>query len=398
MSEWIACGLFLAAAVGLALLAGQAVSLRRHLAAEPAKPRAEPGISIMKPLCGLDDGLAESLASFAALGYASYEVLLGVRSRRDAAWPVAREAARRWPERFRVVIQRGEPGLNPKVNQLITLARAARHGILVVSDSNVRVGREYLREIAGALEDGAVGLVTHPVVGLGEERLGSLFDNLHLAGWVAPGMVAAKRIAGRDFVVGKSMAFRRADLEALGGFEAVKDVLAEDYVLGLMVGNVLGKRVALASSPVQNFSAHKSVAEFASRYRRWAVLQRQSVGRIAYGGLVLSNPVLLSAAALAALPTPGALAGFAGICAVKIVLDASTARALRPGGFRAAQLWAVPLKDLVFGGAWACGLLRSDVAWRGNRIRVGRGTRIVSTPTSEALGASAATREGAVAA
>lgn len=380
MTEWIACALFLAAAVGLASLAAQTISLRRHVAGELPTPRGEPPVSILKPLCGLDDGLAESLASFASLDYASYEVLLGVRNRRDPAWQVAREAERRWPGRFRAVVQRGEPGLNPKVNQLVTLARAARHEVLVVSDSNVRVGADYLRGIAGELEDPTVGLVTHPIVGCGEERLGSLLDNLHLAGWVAPGVVAAKRLAGRDVVVGKSMAFRRADLEALGGFEAVKDVLAEDYVLGLMVRDVLGKRVALAPRPVLNFSAGKSVGDFASRYRRWAVLQRQSVGGAAYGGLVLLNPVLLSVAALGAAPGKGALAGVAVTCAVKIGLDAAAARALRPGGFRAAQLAAVPLKDLVFGAAWLHGLVRDDVIWRGNRIRVGRGTRIAGSP------------------
>jgi ceramide glucosyltransferase len=393
VTTWIACGLFLAAAVGLAVLTAQGVSLRRHLRAAPLAPRREPAVSILKPLCGLDDGLDESLAAFAALDYAAYEVVLGVRTRRDPAWRLACDAARRWPDRFRVVVQRGEPGLNPKVNQLVTLARAARHDVLVVSDSNVRVGRGYLREIAAHLEDPRVGLVTHAVVGVGEHRLGSLLDHLHLAGSISPGIVAAKRIAGRDIVVGKSMAFRRSDLVALGGFEAVKDVLAEDYVLGLMVGDVLGKRVAIGCRPVENVSARRTVADFLARYRRWAVLQRQAVGPAVYCAQVLLNPVLLAAAALATERTPAALAGFAVTCALKTGLDAASARALRPGGFRAAQLAAVPLKDLVFGAAWTYGLVRTEVDWRGNRLRVGRGTRIALPPPA-AIGspASAAAR------
>lgn len=387
---WIACGLFLAAAIGLAALVAQVVSLRRHLCGVPLVPSHQPGVSILKPLCGVDDGLEESLAGFAALDYASYEVLLGVRSRRDPAWRLACDAARRWPDRFRVLVQRGEPGLNPKVNQLITLARAARHDLLVVSDSNVRVDREYLREIAAHLEDEGVGLVTHAVVGVGEDRLGSLLDHLHLAGSIAPGVVAAKRIAGRDIVVGKSMALRRRDLDALGGFEAVKDVLAEDYVLGLMVGDVLGKRVAIGCRPIENVSARRTVSDFVSRYRRWAVLQRQAVGPVAYCGQLLLNPVLLGAAALLAERTLAALAGFAATCALKTGLDAASARALRPGGFRVAQLAAVPLKDLVFGAAWAYGLVRSDVEWRGNRLHVGRGTRIALPPPPDAIAAPAA--------
>ncbi|HEY6100646.1 MAG TPA: glycosyltransferase [Anaeromyxobacter sp.] len=368
--------LFAAAALGLAVIGVQYAVLRAHVAGRVDPPRAAPPISILKPLCGLDDGLAENLASFADLAYQEYEVVLGVRRARDAAWEVALEAVRRWPGRFRVVIQHGAPGLNPKVNQLVTLARAARHGVLVVSDSNVRVEAGYLAEIAGLLADGAVGLVTHLIAGVGEARVGSLMDHLHLAGGITPGLIAAKRLAGRDIVVGKSMAFRRADLEAMGGFEAVKDVLAEDYVLGLRVREVLGKRVAFARRPVQNVSAGRSLGEFAARYQRWSVIQRQAVGPLQYASLALLNPVLIAAVATALDPTPVAGACFAGACALKAALEGASARALRPGGFRAVQLALVPAKDLVIGGAWALGLFRRDVAWRGTRLVVGRGTRI----------------------
>src|SRR5439155_12021378 len=125
--------------------------------------RLRRGISILKPLCGLDDDLVANLESFVAIDYAPYEVLLGVRDRHDAAYPIALALARRFPRRVRVVLQRGAPGLNPKVNQLATLARAARYEIVVVSDSNVRVPDGYLDEIAAHLEDPRVGLVTHPI-------------------------------------------------------------------------------------------------------------------------------------------------------------------------------------------------------------------------------------------
>jgi ceramide glucosyltransferase len=372
--------LFALAALGLALVALQCLALRRHVRTGPVAPGRAPPISILKPLCGVDDGLEENLASFAALAYPEYEVVLGVRSARDAAFGAARAAARRWPGRFRVAVQRGEPGLNPKVNQLVTLARAARHDILVVSDSNVRVEPGYLAEIAALLEDDSVGLVTHPIVGVGEARVGSLLDHLHLAGSIAPGVVAAKRLVGRDIVVGKSMALRRADLEAMGGFEAVKDVLAEDYVMGVMVSEVLGKRVAVARRPIQNVSIRRSVGEFAARYRRWGVIQRQAVGTTVYASQALLNPVLISAVAILLDPTPAGAAFFAGTCALKAALDGASARALRPGGFRAAQLALVPAKDLVFGAAWAYGLFRRDVAWRGTRLLVGPGTRIDPQP------------------
>jgi ceramide glucosyltransferase len=393
MAHALALTLLAAAAVGTLLLLAQLGALVRHLRAPVAAPLGRPGISVLKPLCGVDDELEQNLEGFAALEWPEYEVLLGVRGPDDAACPVARRFAARYPGRFRLVFQRGEPGLNPKVNQLITLARAARHPLLVVSDSNVRVEPGYLSEIAALLEDPSVGLVTHAIVGVGERRLGSLFDHLHLAGSVAPGVVAAQALAGQDIVVGKSMAFRSEDLAALGGFEAAKDVLAEDFVLGRMVSRVLGKRVMLARRPIQNVSVSRGVGDFLARYGRWAVLNRTVTGRLVHLSQACLNPVLLGVAAVAAEPGTFTLAALGGLCAVKVSIDGACGRALRPGGFPLLALGLVPLKDLVYGLAWARGLVRSQVEWRGTRIRVLAGTRIgAAAPAGETGALVAATR------
>lgn len=376
MAHSLALALLAAAAAGTAVLVAQLAALRRHLGRPSPAPRGRPAISILKPLCGVDDDLARNLECFAALDWPEYEVLLGVRGPDDAACPVARRLEALHPGRFRLVFQRGEPGLNPKVNQLVTLARAARHRLLVVSDSNVRVEPGYLAEIAALLEDPGVGLVSHAIVGVGERRLGSLFDALHLAGSVAPGVVAAQALCGQDIVVGKSMAFRREDLLALGGFEAAKDVLAEDFVLGRMVSRKLGKRVALGRRPIQNVSVARGVGDFVARYGRWAVLHRTVTGRAVHLSQACLNPVLLGAAALAVEPGLVTLTALGGLCAGKAAIDGACGRALRPGGFRPWQLALVPVKDLVYAAAWARGLVRRSVTWRGNRIRVLAGTRI----------------------
>jgi ceramide glucosyltransferase len=378
----LAPALLAAAASGTVLLALQCAALRRHLRRPAKVPSGRPAISVLKPLCGADDELERNLECFASLEWPDYEVVLGVQSLKDPACEPARRMVARYPDRFRLVLQRGAPGLNPKVNQLVTLARAARHGLLVVSDSNVRVEPGYLAEIAALLEDPEVGLVTHAIVGVGERRLGSLFDHLHLAGSVAPGVVAAQCLVGQDIVVGKSMAFRRDDLAALGGFEAAKDVLAEDFVLGRMVSSVLKKRVALAHRPIQNVSVSRGVQDFVGRYGRWAVLHRTVTGRAVHLSQACLNPVLLGAAALVASPGLSTLASFGGLCAAKIVIDGACGRVLRPGGFSLGQLALVPVKDLVYSAAWARGLVRSHVDWRGRRHRVLAGTRI-APPTFE---------------
>jgi ceramide glucosyltransferase len=369
--------LFGAAVCGVVLLAVQQVALRLHLAGGPARrPRRRAPVSILKPLCGVDDDLEANLERFATLDYAAYEVVLGVRDERDAAYPLAVAAAMRWPDRVRVVLQRGAPGLNPKVNQLVTLASAARHEILVVSDSNVRVPDGYLDELVALFEDPTVGCVTHPVAGADEQTLGSLLDNLHLASSVGAGQVAAKRVAGRDLVVGKSMALRRADLERLGGFAAFADYLAEDYVIGQRVGTVLGKRVAVARTPVINVSRRRSVGDFYRRYARWSVIHRTAIAPSTYMAQSLLNPTPIALVALALAPSLGALACVTAIGASKAALDVGAGRALRPGGFGVRALACVAVKDLLLAAAWVHGLSHDTVLWRGNRLRVLPGSRL----------------------
>jgi ceramide glucosyltransferase len=373
-----------AAGLGLVLAWLQVVVLRAHLSSRRPEPGALPEMSILKPLCGVDDDLERNLELFAHLDHPRYEVLLGVRSRSDPAWPAAVAIAKRWPARFRVILQQGEPGLNPKVNQLIALARAARHELLVVSDSNVRVSRDYLREIAAHLASKEVGLVTHPIAGVGERSLGALFDNLHLAGNITPGMVAAQRIAGRDVVVGKSMALRRADLRALGGFECVKDVLAEDYVLGVKVACELRKKVVVAKLCIENVNRERAVGEFLARYTRWCIMQRKILGPLAYGVLGLLNPVAVASLGAALAPDHCSLALLAFVCLTKASLDGAAARSLRSRGFAWRQLALIPVKDLLVALAWAQGFALSSVAWRGNRLRVLQGSRLERPANEEA--------------
>jgi ceramide glucosyltransferase len=378
----VSLALFALAAASLALLGVEGVALRRLLSRTPPRPRSAPGISVLKPMRGVDDDLEANLASFASLDWPAYEVLLGLHDEEDPAAGPARAAAARWPGIFRVVLQRRELGLNPKVNQLDTLVAEARHELLVVSDSNVRVSPGYLAEIAARLEDPGVGLVTHLIAGVGEANAGALLENLHLVGGIAPGIAAAKRIARRDVVMGKSMALRRADLEALGGLSPVKDVLAEDYVLGLAVPRVLGKRVEIASRPIENVIRRRSLMQFALRARRWSVLQRYLVGTPAYTAQALRNPVFLAALALAAAPSLASAGAFAAVAVARAALDAAAGRALRPPGFRARDLWAVPVKDLVLAVGWMEGFFGKTVEWRGRRLRVLPGTRLARPEAS----------------
>jgi ceramide glucosyltransferase len=332
------------------------------------------GISILKPLCGADDDLAENLRQFATLPYPNYELILGVKSAQDPAYAVGMAAVKRWPRKVKLVIQRGEPGLNPKVNQLCTMVDHATKELVLVSDSNCRVPEGYLEEIAAIFEtDPTVACTSNPIIGIGEERLGSVLDNLYVATVVTTGVVAAKW-AGRDLVVGKSMALRRSDLDKMGGFHAARNHLAEDYVLGKKVAE-LGKRVRICQLPVYQVSQKRTYPEFMARQRRWAIIHRTAIAPITYIGQAAMNPIPLTLLALLAYPSRPTLVAFAATWALKALLDWGAIRLHRPA-FGLRTPFYVMLKDLSLFMAWCYGAYRRSVLWRGTRLRVEHGSRL----------------------
>ena len=367
-----------AATLGLGALTVMLLLTVLHVRRPPLVPAEWPGISVLMPLCGADDDLAANIASFAALPYSGeYEVLLGVRSPADPAWPVAVDAVRRWPERMRLVLQEREVGLNPKVNQLVGMAAAARHDLLVISDSNIRVPEHYLGDIAAHLCRPEVACVTHPIGGQGQRSLGALMDNLHLASTIATGMVAAHRLAGRELVVGKSMALWREDLELLGGFESVANVLAEDHALGNRIREELGRKVAVSSLPVWNIAVEKSVGHFFRRYLRWSVIHRTAIRFPTYLAESLLNPIPLAVIGFALRPSQGAAMTLAACAVLKPTLDAVAFSRLRREMFSWQAFGVVWVKDLLLFLTWVHGLFARTVVWRGNRLRVRSGSRLV---------------------
>ncbi len=346
-----------------ALLAG--CSFRLLGEAPPAGIAGRPPVSILKPLKGAEPGLAENLESFYELDYPEYEIVFSFASRTDPAADVARRIADAHPNVPTVfVFDSREPGANPKVSRLIHALTRARYSVVLISDGDVRVRPSFLRETAAELADPAVGLVSNPFRGIAAGSLGSAVEALHFNGFVFGGTAAVSRVAGRPCVVGKSILVRRAVLEWIGGLDAVKDFLAEDYLLGSIVDRA-GFRVALSRHVIDVASSGKSLRQFWDRQVRWARMRRR-LGGLAYALEALASPVPW---ALLLLGTRDAAAA-AALVAGKVLLDAIVLRRMRASF----SVGGVLLKDLIFFGVFWAGLASNRTRWRGMNVTIGART------------------------
>lgn len=366
------------ALAGLGLVVLQGAATKQHLAGLPSRRRRpRQGISILKPLCGVEDGLEESLRLYAGIPYAPFEMLLGVESTEDPAWELAGRVERQWPH-VRRILREGTPGYGPKVNQLITLERYAQYPIFLISDANTRPPLGYLDEISALFEDPAVGIVAHPFTGKQHQTMGAMIDTLHCAN--NPHLAAAS-LLDEHYVIGGSEAIRRDVLAQLGGFMRYKDTLNDDYVSGRDVKQ-LGYKIAMARLPVENVTPTRTVDSFFKRFERWgqgqATAYENSAPAVAMG---LLNPIPLAALAWciapAGAPAQAALKTLGLVTAGKIAVDMSNAKAAGVNPLGATEALSVPVKDTILFGSWASGLLKREVEWRGKKFRaVGPGTHL----------------------
>jgi len=355
------------------MIATFALARARAVRASSRVPRTSPRVSILKPLAGRDDDLASNLDTFAALAWPDFELLIGVASPDDPAFEEARAFVRRHPRVCaRVLVTDPEAALNPKVAQLLTLEREATGDIVVISDSNVRVTSRWLDALVSELEQPDVGLVSTLVAGTGERSLGAALENLQLATAIAPGIAAAFALSGRAITVGKSMAMRRSALRDAGGFEAVRDVLAEDHVLGRLV-SAAGWRVRVSASTVENRNVRCGAVRMLERHARWMLMRRV----LAPAGFAL-EPVLspIAVATVVALvaqtKASGVALAAAGVLQMTGALVAT--RLLRGRGFDYRLLPLEVVRAYAALGCWVVAWGRRRVSWRGHELEVGAGT------------------------
>lgn len=345
-------------------------------------PELAPGVSIVKPLRGLDEELEGNLESFFALEYPAFEVVFSFASREDPAFPVARRVADRHPEiATTFVFDPREPGGNAKVNRLLAGLRHARHRLLLFSDGNVRVRSDFLARAVSHFADPGMGLASNLFRAEGAVSPASRLEALYLNGCLQGGTAAVSAVLGMPCVVGKSILVSRAALDAIGGIGALRDHLAEDYLLGRQVRRA-GYRVVLSGDVLQTSEVRKSLRAVWERHRRWAMMRRRLAGWL-YGGEILTSP--LPWAAAAALASAGALApSLAAVALLAARYGLEAALVARLGAPLAARdIALMPLRDLLVTALFFAGLAGRRVAWRGRPMRIGRETLILGVEAAQ---------------
>ena len=333
-----------------------------------------PAVSILKPLKGTDPEMYEALRSHCVQDYPQYEMLFGISDAGDPAITVVEKLRREFPERnIRLVRCDKQLGANGKVSSLAQLVPVAAHEILLVNDSDIRVDPDYLRTVVTELQRGDTGLVTCLYRGVPAHRLGSRLEALGISTDFVPGVLAARQIErGLHFALGSTLAFRKHELEAIGGFQAIADYLADDYELGRRIAQT-GRRIELSYFIVETHLPAYDLSGFFRHQVRWARTIR-TARPTGYAGLLLTFTLPWAALTLALAPrafwawalVAVALAArltSAVVCGMLVLRDKQTLR----------LLWLLPLRDCLGLIVWITGWAGRKIIWRGQRFEINKG-------------------------
>jgi ceramide glucosyltransferase len=380
----IAAGL---AVVGCLLCIANWIAVARFVDRRPPRSAEQPPVTILKPLCGEEPLLEAALASCFAQAYPRFQIVFGLHDAADPALPVLRRLLARFPDRdVAIVIDPTLHGSNGKVSNLINMLPAARHDLLVISDSDLHLPAAYLQGLVAELGRPGVGVVTAAYLGLPPPH----------SGWVAklgaaqinhaflPGVLMS-RVLGRRDCLGCSVMLHRDTLEQAGGLGALGGELAEDNVLGRRVRQ-LGLSVELSSTLVGATVAETSAPQLWRHELRWTRTIRASAP-LALAGWTLQYPLFWASLAFA-------LSGGARP-ALLLLVGCWAARALTAGGIDAAltrktgrrvgasDAWMLPVRDILSVVEIGVSYFVEDVVWRGRRIRAQSPTASVAPAWGE---------------
>lgn len=336
-----------------------------------------PSVAVLKPLCGLEPDLDANLRSFCAQAYPRFEVIMGARDATDTALPVARRAATDAGAHVRILVGGTWLGPNQKVNTLAHLGAQVRADVVVIADSDIRVDSRYLAAIVEPLADPTVGVVTCLYRGAPTGTVWSRLGALAINDWFLPSVLLSRALGSEAYCSGSTMAMRREVLDAIGGFEALAALLADDHELGARIRR-LGLRSVVSHYEVSTTVDERSLRALVDHELRWMRTIRvvQPLGHacsVVTYALPMTIPAALFAAQFRLLLGLPVLA-----LAARLALHWVVSRGATPIGRdrwrqasrRLSWLWLVPLRDLLSFTIRTASFANRRVVWRQQALHV----------------------------
>jgi len=331
-------------------------------------------VSILKPLRGTDPEMYESFRSHCLQDYPEYDIIFGVSNANDPAIQLVQQLKAEFPQRpIRLMVCPERLGSNTKVSNLAQMVRQARYEYIIVNDGDIRVEPDYLRRVLAPLTDPKVGLVTCLYRGIANATLGSRLESLGISTDFAAGVLVAQTVEnGIRFGLGSTLAFRRRDLQAIGGFEALVDYLADDYQIGSRIA-ALGLKVKLSDVVVDTFLPRYTLRGFFDHQLRWARTVRDS--RF-WGYVGLGLTFGLPWALLALIFSRGAAWAWALLACTAVMRFAVAivfGKCVLTDHQAMRSLALIPVRDLVAMLVWIVSFAGHRIVWRGDHFSLQNG-------------------------
>ena len=330
-------------------------------------------MTLLKPLCGLEPNLEQNLESFFRQDYPNFDIIFGTRDASDPALEVVQRIHKRYPQIKITVVLSGEPDHpNAKVCSLEKMYAAASSDYFVISDSDVRVTADYVKELTVPLLDDGVGLVTCLYRGVAVGSIWSRLEALGMSVEMTSGVIVAAMLEGMKFALGPTMAIRRDVLESIGGFGVLADYCADDYVLGNAV-HESGHTVVLSRHVINHAANHRSCKGSILHQVRWMKSTRFSRPKGHIGtGLTFATPFGILGA-VTALASGHMILGMLFLAwtvlhGVAMSLGVGWGVVRDPNCLR--YCWLYPVRDFMGFCFWCASFFSRDIVWRGVRYRL----------------------------
>jgi ceramide glucosyltransferase len=324
-----------------------------------------PPVSILKPMRGEDPGAYENLASFCRQDYPQYEILLCVDPDDQTVLPLVERLRRNFPERtIRILYGSGRIATNDKVAKLARLVGEAQHEFVVISDSDVRVRPDYLRQVTAPLARSHVGAVTCFYGSVEDKTFTDRLQNIGMMSDFYPGILIAWQLDGIKFALGPTIATTRTRLAAFGGYAAIENRPADDLLVGRLIAGQ-GFEVVLLPYTIQTVADYASFRELLHKRLRWIVVMR-NLRPWGHFGLIFTLGLAWTLAAVAAHPTAAVALGFFGAyLLLRVVMTAVIAGWGLHRSSSLRNIWLIPVWDAVACVLWLVSFTRHSIRWRG---------------------------------